>query len=157
MRAGSTISDETLAAIALVALGAGVLVYVTDRDGVQAWLLPRIDTLAGRHWFGAIGGWLPSAVHAFGFALLSAAVLPPTGPTRFVACASWAAIDVGFEFGQHPLVAPHLAAWLVGAPARYFERGTFDPADVAAAALGAALAAALLWRVRPHEENVDAP
>ena len=49
------------------------------------------------------------------------------------------------------------AAWLAGAPARYFERGTFDPADVAAAALGAALAAALLWHVRPQEENVDAP
>lgn len=157
MRTGTAPRNETLVAIALAALGAGVLVYLTDRDGVQAWLLPRVGALAGRHWFGALGGWLPSALHAFAFALLSAAVLPRTGPARFVACAAWAVIDIGFELGQHPLVAPQLAAWLAGAPARYFERGTFDPADVVAAALGAALAAALLWHVRPQEENVDAP
>lgn len=163
MRIGLLTRDATLAATALAALGAGVLVYLADRDGGQAWLLPRVVSLAGRHWFGPAGAWLPSALHAFALALLSAVVLPRTGPARLRACAAWAVIDIGFELGQHAGVAPRLAAWLdaagpawlAGPPARYFERGTFDPADVAGVVLGASSAAALLWLARPRQENVD--
>jgi len=156
--------DAALGATGLAALGMGVLIYLADRDGVQAWLLPRVGLLAHSHWFGAAGGWLPSALHAFAFALLSAALLPARGPARLHACAVWALVDIGFEAGQHRAIAPHLAAWLdaagpswlVGPLARYFGRGTFDPADLAAVLLGAAAAAALLGLARTAPETLHA-
>lgn len=159
---GAPMRDAALGATGLAALGVGVLIYLADRDGMQAWLLPRVGLLADSHWFGAAGGWLPSALHTFAFALLSAAWLPARGPARLLACAVWAVVDIGFEAGQHRAVAPHLAAWLdaagpawlAGPVARYFDHGTFDPADLAAVLLGAAAAAALLCLARAAPETL---
>ncbi|TXC66490.1 hypothetical protein FSC37_13475 [Piscinibacter aquaticus] len=83
-------------------------------------------------------------MHAFAFALLSALVLPPRRLLRALACAGWVLADLLFELGQHPALAAPLSRGLeallpaaVAAPlARYFQAGTFDVADLAAALLG---------------------
>ncbi len=157
--------DALLPSLALAALALGVLVYLTDRDGRAAWLLPRVGALGDVHWFGALAAWLPSALHVFAFALLSAALLPAHAGARFAACAAWAAIDLAFEAGQHPALSPGLAAWLEGSLpawlaqplAHYFLRGTFDPADAAALLLGALAAAGVVAATSRNKELRHAP
>ena len=79
----------------------------------------------------------------------------------FLSCAAWCAIDLGFEAGQHPVLADALGRafqaesgpmrWL----AAYFTHGTFDPADVAATVVGAAAAAALSYAVGAHPVELE--
>ncbi len=142
-----------LAAAGCLALAMGILVYLTDRDGSRAMLIPTIGALAGGNVFGALGQWLPSFVHPFAFSLFTAAALPPCPRPRYAACAVWCAVNVAFELGQHPLVRVRLAGALhdhfgrislVRPLENYFLRGTFDVGDILAAALGALAAAGLL-------------
>ncbi len=157
--------EVALGSIALASLALGVLVYLTDRAAGSAWLLPPVEALAGRHWFGVVSRWLPSAMHAFAFGLLSAALLPPRPPQHALACASWVLVDAAFELGQHAAIAPRLSAWLESAwPAvfaqplvRYFRGGTFDPADLGAALLGGVAAWLVLRRVHRSQEFIHGP
>jgi hypothetical protein len=146
----------------VLALGVGALVYWTDRDPGSASLIPGVAMLAGLHLFGALGGWLPSFVHPLAFSLFSAALLAPRLRWEYCACAFWFAVNAAFEIGQHPQVRGPLADAIRlglghGPVARafenYFLRGTFDFGDLAAAALGAALAAGILRCVRVHPES----
>ena len=148
-----------------VALAVGALVYWTDRDPVNAPLIPAFATLAGMHLFGALGGWLPSFVHPLAFSLFSAALLEPRARPEYGACAFWFAVNAAFEIGQHPQVRGPLAhalrhgfgdGWLTRALENYFLRGTFDPGDLVAAALGAALAAGILRSLRVYRGNQHA-
>jgi hypothetical protein len=148
--------SASLAAVAVGALLLGLLVYLTDRSSSSASLIPRVDALAGRHVFGAIGQWLPSFVHPFSFALLSAAALGARDTPRYGVCVAWCLIDVAFEIGQHPQVKLPLAqalqdglGWtpLARPLADYFLRGTFDAGDIAAAVLGG-LAACFVLRLQ---------
>ena len=143
----------SLAAIGLVALAVGLLVYLTDRDASKAALIPTIAWLAGSHVFGALGGWLPSFVHTFAFSLFTAAALPERSVPRYGACLAWFAVNAAFEVGQHPQISVRLAEALQdglgGSPfsqplASYFVYGTFDYGDIVAALLGALAAAAAL-------------
>lgn len=165
MRSGPIPREAALWAAGLTALLLGTLVYVTDRAAGSAWLLPTLDWPAGRGWFGAAAPWLPSAVHAFAFALLSAALLPPRRSMYAMACAAWVAIDLAFETGQHPAIATELSMHLESALpaaiaqplARYFRAGTFDPADLGAVLLGGLAAWALLCWTHHEAEAAHEP
>lgn len=158
-------------AAALVALGGlsllmGALVYLTDRPTPLSLPLPAVAPASIPHLFGVLGLWLPSLAHVLAFSLFSAALLAPRAGWQYGACAFWLALNAAFEVGQHPQVRGPLAESLrhslgQGPVARalenYFLRGTFDVGDLAAAALGAAMAAAILYGLRIQPENPHAP
>ena len=140
-----------------VALAVGMLVYLCDRPVAHASLLPHLGTLAGHSWFGWVGGWLPSFVHPLAFSLFTSALLAPQPRLQYRVCAFWFAVNAAFEVCQLPQICGPLTDALRRSTAqgpialsieRYVERGTFDPADLVAAALGAALAGAILHRPR---------
>lgn len=135
--------DLRVTAIAVAALAVGVAIYVLDRPPGSAYLLPRSATLFPDISlpFGIMGDWLPAFLHVFAFSLLTAALLSATRVAAAGACAAWWAIDSLFELGQHPAVSPHLGA-------AYFVRGSFDPADLLATAVGALCAFATLTLIR---------
>ena len=145
-------------AVAVAALVLGTSIYLIDRAPGHAMLIPHLGSAGATPMFGAMGAWLPSFLHPLAFALLTAAVLPAASPWRYGGCALWGAINVLFEMGQHAALK---GAWLVAvdigampsALARYFIRGTFDTADLAAAAAGALAAAALLRGLDRLKEN----
>lgn len=142
-------------AAGLLMLALGVAVYVLDRPDGTAMLLPRswVMHAPGQSWFGAIGGSLPSFVHAFAFSLFTALVLPRTWRHGALACGGWALCETLFELGQHPQVSPWLVQQLhamAGWPGmealrRYFKQGSFSTSDVVAGLAGAALAFGALW------------
>jgi len=151
-----------LVGLGLLVLAFGILVYLTDRDGAHAALIPAVPALSGMHWFGTAGLWLPSLAHTFAFGLFTAAALPLQSAWRYGACAAWFTINAAFEWGQHPAISPGLGAAIeshLGTTAlshtlaRYFVNGGFDGADIAAAALGALGAAAVLRLVQRHREG----
>lgn len=157
--------SASLVAVASGALLLGVLVYLIDRSGSSAAMIPRVDALAGRHVFGAIGQWLPSFVHPLAFSLLTAAAQPARAAPRYGVCIAWGAVNVGFEVGQHAAIREHLAGALYDVLGRtppvrwlasYFLHGTFDVGDMLAACLGALAAAAVLYLVRPRPEQTHA-
>jgi len=146
------------AATGCLALSIGILVYLMDRDASQAALVPLITALAGRNAFGVLGHWLPSFVHPFAFSLFTAAALSPGAAPRYVACAAWCAVNVGFELAQHTAFK---SQWVLVLSAgagdsvmtrpvlNYLLHGTFDFGDVLAAILGA-LAAVVLMQFVDH-------
>ncbi len=147
-----------LLAVAITALALGTLVYLTDRAPGHAVLVPHLAGFGAAPILGAAGAWLPSFVHPLAFALLTAAVLPPTSPWRYGGCAAWGAVNVAFELGQHAtLKGAWLAAMATGAVpsplARYFILGSFDGADLVAAVAGALAAAAFLRYLDHFQEN----
>ncbi len=154
--------EATLLGAAAAALAVGLLVYLADRPAGTAWLLPPVGTPHGLPSLGAAAAWLPSAVHVFAFALLSALVLPPHRLLGTTACAGWVLVDMLFELGQHRAIAAPLSQWLqahlpsqLAQPlARYFLAGTFDPADLAAAVLGGAMAWLVIRRTDGTTENL---
>lgn len=142
-----------LAALGCLALAAGTLVYLTDRDASRAMLIPAIPLLAGLGLFGGLGAWLPSFVHPFAFSLFTAAVQPSRRSPAYWACAMWWAINVAFEVAQAPNVSAYVAdvlpklfgpTWLADTMSNYLLRGTCDVADLVAATAGAVAAAAVL-------------
>ena len=151
-----------LAATAALLLATGAAVYLLDRAPGTAMLLPSAWQRGGitggdAAFFGELGGWLPSLVHAFAFSTFTALLLPRRAGTAAAACAGWALVDTLAEIGQHPAIAPALAAGLeqafgagilVDSLGRYFVRGSFQPADVAAGLAGAGLAFMGLMAVR---------
>ncbi|MCW5636017.1 MAG: hypothetical protein KIT17_21960 [Rubrivivax sp.] len=137
-------------AAAVASLVLGLLVYLLDRPAGSAALLPapwHAGSPLGL--FGAAGAWLPSLVHAFSFAILTAWALPRRRGMAAGACIGWAVIDTLAELAQLPALAMPLAAALLatfdhsalaGQVGRYFTQGSFAAADVAASLAGAALA-----------------
>jgi hypothetical protein len=147
-----------LAAVASLALA--MLVYMADRSPARVALLPAVLALGIGPTFGALGLWLPSFAHPFAFGLLTAALRAPDAAPAYGACLGWWAVNVAFEVGQHPDVAPRVAeaaqrlgfddGWtrpLTG----YLLHGTFDGGDLLAATLGALAAAALVRAVHRQE------
>ena len=146
-------STPTLLITACLGLALGLLVYLTDRVPGHASLLPALAWMSGHHHFGALGQWLPSFLHPFAFSLLTAATLRRQAAPHDSACVAWAAINLAFEFAQHPLLKAPLATalqdglgWtpLAEPLANYVLRGTFDPGDLLAVVLGALAAAGVL-------------
>jgi len=154
-----------LAAIGGAALLLGLLVYVTDRGYAPPALMQTLPALAGSHWFGALGQWLPSFVHTLAFSLFTAAALPIAATPRYGVCIAWAMVNILFEVGQHPRISPSLAAWLQGGLgdrsitrmlSSYFVRGTFDWGDILATVAGALAAGAVLRFMSRHMEHPHA-
>lgn len=138
-------SGALLALMAVAALVTRVLVYVLDRPAVTVYFLPQSLSLPHGHrpWFGALGNYLPEFTHVYAFILLTMAVSP--WPRRVLPiCAFWCVAASLAEFGQHPALAPAIAAapqWLQQVPilentANYVLYGTFDPWDLVAVAIG---------------------
>lgn len=149
-----------LLALGCLALGVGVLVYLTDRDPSRAALIPAVTVLSHSHLFGAVGLWLPSFVHPFAFSLFTAAVQPARRSPAYWACALWWAINVALEVAQAPNVSADVAdmlahllgqTWLTTALSNFLLRGTYAVSDLAAATAGAAAAAAVLRFVHLRE------
>jgi hypothetical protein len=147
-------------AAAGLACALGALVYMTERSTGSVALMPAVLALGSGPLFGTLGLWLPSFVHPFAFALISAALRPPGTAPAYGACLGWWAVNVAFEAGQHPRIASGVAVavrdlGLDGPWSRpltsYLLRGTFDVGDLVAATLGALTAAALLYAVHPRE------
>ena len=154
-------ANGCLALIALGALALGTLVYMLDRPAATVYLLPQALSLARGHhlWFGVLGGHLPEFLHVYAFILLTVAVSPWPGPAWPI-CAFWSTVDSLFEIGQHPAIAPHIAAalpaWFQHVPildntANYFLRGTFDPGDLVAIAVGTLMAYLTIGAIRQKE------
>ena len=150
---------QVFAAVAALALGAAF--YVANRPAAHSYLLTSASRFFGRpvQLPGGIGGSFPSFLHVFAFTLLTTAALSRhTVRASAAVAAAWCATDALFEFGQHPAVAPLIAAalpeWFAGVPllenaGSYFLRGTFDPIDLAATMVGAAVAfLAVAWSDR---------
>lgn len=140
-------------ALAAAALLLGLAIYLTDRAAGHAIWIPAVPALAGRLSFGALGGWMPSLLHPFAFALLTVAARAPHPRPAYGACLAWWAVNVVFEAVQHPLLSGPLAAFVAESDvtatllrpfAAFAVRGTFDTGDIVAATLGALAAAAVL-------------
>jgi hypothetical protein len=146
--------------MALLALSVGLLLYLSDRPAGSAWLIPTLPPLQGLGLFGRAGAWLPSFVHPFGFALLTAVLLPTRASWRYGACVFWFAINAAFELGQLPRLAEMIHAMFGGTPvgqrlAWYFLHGGFGLDDLAAAAAGALCAALVLRQTGAIGEDLD--
>lgn len=131
--------------LAAVVLGLGVLVYALDRGGTVYFLPDWLARTAGPSVFGALGAHLPTFVHPFAFALITAVILQPAPRQLSLICGAWFVIECAFEVGQwSPLgqrIAASVPAWFDGVPlleatGAYFSRGTFDPLDILSIALG---------------------
>lgn len=154
-----------LVVAAALGLGLGLMVYMADRSPARVALLPALLAIGGDPLFGPLGLWLPSFVHPFAFSLLTVALRAPGARPACGACLGWWVVNVVFEFGQHPGVAPRVveAVQALGIDERltrpltgYLLHGTFDVGDLGAATLGA-LAAAAVVRVfhRPEVRDVS--
>ena len=132
-----------ISCLALISLAFGSLVYFIRPAGSSLIHLsgsglnvPLLTTLP-------VFDNLPSFFHVFAFSLLSAAVLGLTRNRVQLSCFSWLVIGSLFELGQHERFSS-LHALPLGLGG-YFERGTFDPRDIAACSLGAVLAYLVLF------------
>ena len=150
------------AAIGVVALATGGAVYVFARGAGAAYLLPDqltrsivdIDTVAGL---------LPTFLHVVAFTLLTIAVVNPKSAQACIAIAfGWCAVNMLFEIGQHSSIAPIIAGTvpasfdavpLLENLAPYFLNGTFDFADLMAAAVGAVASVGLVLWLRNMERQ----
>lgn len=126
-----------LVAAACSALATGLLVYVADRASSPPALVLPIASKGWGPFFGLAGQWLPSFLHPFAFALLTAAARPRDASPAYGACFAWWAVNVLLEAGQHPRLR--------------LLQGTFDVGDVMAATLGALAAAAVIALVHRME------
>lgn len=154
-------SRAALGFSAAAALLVGLSVYSLDRGPGAAQWVPPLGVAAVPGLLGAAGGWVPSAVHAYAFSVLTVlAIGPVTTRCAIATCAAWALVDALAECVQHPALAPHALQALAGLPGalpllRYVAGGTFDARDVLAAAGGALLAATVLCNVHRHPRRGD--
>lgn len=142
-------SEAWFIILAVIALGAGLVVYSVDRTH-SAYFLP--DAFRAQHAvgvFGALAHNLPSFVHTFGFSLLLAAALWPWPRYVRPALLLWVGVEVAFECVQARPLADLLYGSLpqsvdTNAGVRvlkiYLLNGTFDLNDVLSALVGGACA-----------------
>ncbi len=141
-----------------IVLLAGTLVYIFARPGGAAFLpdcfiLCRHPLPPARFW-----GSLPAFTHTMGICLLAAGVLSAGRTAGAWFCAFWGMVEAAFELGQHPEISPwiatHLPLWfdhipIFGLVRGFFQRGVFDPVDLAAVFLGAIIAYLVIIKI--HE------
>ena len=138
-----------LVAIGASFLFAGLALYVAARPtSVFGPLAPDWHLSIPRaHALRTLLGSAPTFVHVVAFSLITAAVVRLTTRRALLVCATWAVIEIAFELLQLPVLGSRLLshAALPSVPlVRNYIAGTFDPADIIAAVLGAAFAAYVL-------------
>ncbi len=112
------------------------------------------------HWWHVAAQWpvldaLPSLLHVFAFSLLTVAVIGWRRHVAWLVPGAWLLLDAVFE----GLQAPPVRAWLDGLPLSGLTgtlpagRGTFDPLDLAALFVGAALAGVAIARMESNHET----
>lgn len=140
----------------------GTLVYLLFRNGSTVYFLAGIipEELNYSISTGYIFNSIPSFFHTFAFILLIAVVLNPSRAGLILTCFGWMAVELFFEFGQHPFFAQYLTeampAWFTGLPFleatnSYFLSGTFDPVDVIFVFFGTAAALLTLHKIQLRE------
>jgi hypothetical protein len=138
---------------ALLALIAGCLVYVADRDWTSTMFLAPFASLQppASGLFGPLGLVLPSFLHAYAFALLLIIALGRTRWAAFVGAGGWFVCAAVLELLQaEPLREHFFVTGMTGAPSpliaafqSYTVNGQFDPGDLLASLLGCASALAI--------------
>ena len=136
MRRSAIPRPAGLFALGFTALLLGVLVYALERPAGSVAILPA-GLMPGGAFLGPLAGPLPTFLHTFAFALMTAAFLTPTRRARLAACGVWAVINFAFEVSQHPAFME-----LTG----FGMHGAYDPLDLLAALAGALVAYLFLQR-----------
>ena len=148
---------------ALSALLLGLAFYLLMRPAESVYLFSGLSVLPGHHLalLGKAGQWLPSAIHAYVFILLTV-VAVGNGPRVIYASALlWLSIGWLFEWGQYPAVAEQvleiIPEWFSQVPIlensrNYFQNGSFDYLDLLATFLGA-LAALLTYQLTINKQG----
>ena len=147
------------AAIGIVALTFGILVYVFDRSATAVYFIPDSWRIAESTpmLFGKLGMYLPAFFHALAFALFINVV----AGRRYIGfmCVSWFIAEVFFELAQiDPIafrISGALPGWFAGLPilqnvSSHFVTGTFDRVDILFLMLGCATAYAICWAALPQ-------
>ena len=142
--------------VAVCALAIGVAAYAFLRPHAAAFLPAGLHRPLSHALPAAALGSLSTFVHALAMPLLIAALIGARrGALLATVCAVWCAVEIGFELAQHPAVGLPLLAGLPSALAEtrpftafsnFVRLGTFDPLDIAAAALASLVAFAVLTR-----------
>lgn len=133
LRSAIMVATARPAGLFVLGLGAaalGVAVYALDRPAGSVAFLPAGLMFDGG-FLGPFAGPLPTFIHAMAFSLMTVALLSPTRRARLAACGIWVAANWLFEAAQHPAFTKMTG---IGMP------GAFDPLDMVAAPLGAAIA-----------------
>ncbi len=135
--------------IAFITLATGALVYFLDRPLGQTYFMPASfglgeDALVGLH------DSLPSFLHALAFSLATIGAISPTEPLVIArVCVAWWLLESLLEIIQLDFLADKIAHLLpniidsvpvLEALPTYLSNGTFDVADLTAAAVGCSLA-----------------
>ncbi|QYZ67156.1 MAG: hypothetical protein OI74_04285 [Gammaproteobacteria bacterium (ex Lamellibrachia satsuma)] len=155
-------SGRILSAVALGLLLLGGLVYLACRNSSSVYFLAGIfpEAIGYSMPAAAVCSSVPSFIHIYAFILLTAVVLNPSRAGLALICLCWIAIELFFEFGQHPFFAQYLTekipAWFENFPFlevadTYFLTGTFDPLDVLFILFGTAAALLTLHKVQRWE------
>jgi|GEM_PF-2281132 len=148
---------------AVAALLLGTAVYLLDRDWASAMFLePFVDYQLSRSTiFGALGGFLPSLLHAYAIPVLIMVALSPWPWTRPWVCLLWFIMASLFEWLQSDASgALFLAAdgQLGDIPLlvylkRYSVQGQFDYIDLVATGVGSLTALAVTTVFAPHSRQ----
>ena len=138
---------------AILALAAGISVYLFDRDRASAlFLAPFADSHVDHAGlFGVLGGNLPSFFHAYAFALLLIMLLGRIPHARHVGASLWFSIAAALECLQaarieallYDSTAVRTDPTILGSIQAYIANGHFDPGDLLAAGLGCVAAYAV--------------
>ncbi|MFZ5570530.1 MAG: hypothetical protein ACOZF0_09005 [Thermodesulfobacteriota bacterium] len=149
--------------VGMIVLATGALVYLADRPPEAAYFVRRGPREIRLHeqvpnLFGGLGRNLPAFAHAFAFTAVTGAFIARGKKGYLAAAAAWFAVDAAFEIGQRygAALADRIPAWFDSLPflentASFFRKGTFDWADLLAAALGSAGAFCFLSVSRKNE------
>lgn len=138
--------------IGVAGLLIGSLIYLIDRPPDQTYFVyssPINISLSNTipNLFGSIGNSLPEFIHIFSFILITAGLIFCNKRGYLIICLSWFLVDSAFEVGQkfNTWSSSIIPDWFAGIPflentENYFLKGTFDFLDLAAIALGTAIA-----------------
>jgi hypothetical protein len=148
---------------ALAALLLCTAVYLLDRDWTSAMFL---ESFVYYQWsrsaiFGALGGFLPSLMHAYAIPVLIMVALRPWAWTRPWVCLLWFMMASFLEWLQSDSAgALFLATYtppcdvpLIGYLERYALLGQFDYADLLATGIGCLTALAVTITIKPHRQR----
>ncbi len=130
----------------------GVLIYLAERDPAAIYFTRWLGI--EQQLFGpgfalpaSMGDVLPAFFHVLGFSLITAAFTTGTRRQCALICFGWFAINAILELGQKfketavqltPAFFDHLP--FLESTRAFFQKGTFDVLDIAAAGAGAAVA-----------------